>query len=342
MVMQDALSFKPFQRLTRSLKTRYVAFVARDIIRRQIHALKERPDSPFAKSPRQGYLRGIDFYDEPELLRVMALAMAQFRKVHGVFPDLLNPRGFNEKIVWTKFFAEIKIPESGNKLLTSSFIPDDLKNALTCPPIHWHSPVPRLPLNHELAPGYYYMKASHGSGMFKRIRYPLADPERPHLERLCKKWLNTPYGLRNGQWWYNVFEKEILLDPDVTGESRSVAHDFFVFGGRVEHITFHRKTASGADDAQELTRLDADFRPVPAAFQPDRPPVREEELPDDIKTRLKEYASRIAAPFPFARVDFVLGQDGCLYLLEVTFSPANGHAKRPAELDRWLGDRWTL
>jgi hypothetical protein len=335
-------SFKPLMRLIRSVKTKYCAFLARDIVKRQIDSIKERPDSPFTKQPRPGHLRGIDFYDEPELIRVLALVMAQFHKVHGVFPDLLNPQGFNEKIVWTKFFAEIKIPESGNKLLTSRFIPDDLKNALTCPPIHWHSPLPRLPRNDEIAPGHYYMKASHGSGMFRRIRYPLADTDRAQLERQCKKWLDTPFGLHNGQWWYNVFEKEILLDADVAGESRSVAHDLFVFQGRVEYIIFHRKTVTMAGEEQELIRLDADFKPVPAAFQSDRPLVLAEELPDETKMRLKEYAARIGAPFPFVRVDFVLGQDGRIHLLEVTFSPANGHAKRTAELDLWLGDRWTL
>src|SRR5690554_6948310 len=78
--------------------------------RRQLAEIRKLPHSPFNHLPRDGYLRGIDFYDESGLLSAMALAMAKFRNKHGVLPNLVNPVGFNEKIVWSKFFAEFKVP----------------------------------------------------------------------------------------------------------------------------------------------------------------------------------------------------------------------------------------
>jgi hypothetical protein len=57
---------------------------------------------------------------------------------------------------------------------------------------------------------------------------------------------------------------------------------------------------------------------------------------------MRKCAERIGSGFPFARVDLLLGKDGKLYLAELTFSPANGLAKRPVELDTWLGEKWIL
>jgi hypothetical protein len=333
--------FKPLKRLIRSAQTRYFSFLVPDIVTRQMESIREAPDSPFMRKPRQGFLRGIDFYEAPDLLRAMTLSMANFRRIHGVIPDLVHPVGFNEKIVWSKFFSEIKVPESGNKLLTGSFIPDGLKSLIGCPPIVWHSREPRLPENDELEPGYYYLKASHGSSMFRRIRYPLPDRERAELERQCARWLSLPYGLKDGEWWYNVFDKEVLLDRDVAGQRRSVAVDVFVFRGNIEYVLLHRKGDAGVEEGQELTRLDGDFNPVQAALQPKSPAIDPKIVCAEARRNMKHFATRIGENFPFVRVDFVLGIES-IHLIEITFSPANAHAKRPPELDRWLGEKWIL
>src|SRR5262245_4802487 len=86
--------------------------------RNQIDSIKRLPDSPFNKGIRPGFMRGIDFYNRRKLISAVALTIGKFRFVHGIAPNLLHPEGFNEKIVWSKFFSEVKIPESGNKILT--------------------------------------------------------------------------------------------------------------------------------------------------------------------------------------------------------------------------------
>jgi hypothetical protein len=334
--------FKPLRKLIRTTKTLYYIAAFKNVTTSQINAIRNRPDSPFRKPCRAGYMRGIDFYSEPDLIRILTLYMAKYRKVHGVLPDLTNPRGFNEKILWMKFFGDIKIPESGNKLLTSTFIPDDLQGLVNCPPILWRSAEPRLPRNHEIKPGACYIKATHGSGLFKRVRYPLDEKAVTALERKCAKWLRTPYGIEKGEWWYNVFDRELIIDEDMADDDRSIAWNFFVFRGKVEHIMLHRKGDAKKGELDELTHLDADFRPLPTSQQSFRPPVRDFGLPDDVKDRMKHCAARIGADAPFVRVDFVVGKDGGIYLIELTFSPANGLAQRPPELDSWLGEKWIL
>jgi hypothetical protein len=336
------IKIKPIRKLIRIIKKSYNIVRFKKIALCQIEDIKNLPQSPYSKQPNDGYQRGMDYYEESEFVRILTLTMVQFQKTQGRFPDLVAPKGFNEKILWTKFFGEIKTPESGNKLLTSRFIPEDIKKDIQCPEIHWRSTAPRLPGNHEIKPGEYYIKATHGSGMFKRVRYPMTERTLASLEKKCKKWLATPYGIEKGEWWYNVFDREIIIDEDVSGDARSIAFDFFVFHGNVEHITLHKKGDSKNGELDELTRLDSDFCALPDALQSFRPRVEIPDLSEDTKQRMKYYASRIGENAPFVRVDFVLGKDEKIYLIEVTFSPANGLAKRPVELDTWLGSKWIL
>ena len=328
--------------MIRVVKRLYHIVCFKKIAIRQIEDIKKLSHSPYGKQHRDGYQRGMDYYEDSEFIRILTLTIAQFQKTQGSFPDLVDPKGFNEKILWTKFFGEIKTPESGNKLLTSRFIPEDIKNEIQCPQIHWRTTAPRLPRSHEIKPGDYYIKATHGSGMFKRVRYPMNERAIANLEKKCKKWLGMPYGIEKGEWWYNVFEREIIIDEDVSGDARSIAFDIFVFRGNVEHITLHRKGDSKNGELDELTRLDSNFRPLPDTVQSFRPRVEIPDLSEDTKQKMKYYASRIGGTAPFVRVDFVLGKDGKIYLIEVTFSPANGLASRPVELDDWLGSKWIL
>src|SRR5436309_2233018 len=102
---------------------------------------------PFRTEVAPGYKRGIDFYPTVAMPRVLHSAAMQFRKVHGRFPDLIQPRRLSDKIFWSKFFRPLKVPETGNKLLTSSFIPEEAKKLVRCPEIVWHSPAPPIPRN---------------------------------------------------------------------------------------------------------------------------------------------------------------------------------------------------
>src|SRR5262249_26454694 len=73
--------------------------------------IKASPYTPFNKAPRIGYLRGIDFYKGSKLISTIASAMYGYRWYHGVYPNLLKPKYFDEKLIKLKFFTELKVPE---------------------------------------------------------------------------------------------------------------------------------------------------------------------------------------------------------------------------------------
>jgi hypothetical protein len=262
--------------------------------------------------------------------------MDRFRRHHGVYPNLLKPTYFDEKLFKSKFFTEIKVPESGNKLLTSRFIPKDLETSISVAKIIWHSPIAKLPRNNEITPGDYFLKASHGSAMFRKIRYPLREDEFICLEKTCEKWLENKFGLPTGEWWYNTFQKEILIEEPVGTKNSPISWHFYAFDGVIGHIMAHRKIAP----AGELSLFDENFEILASPKVPR--PVKDICLTQDTKNRLRRYASLIGSQFKFVRVDFLVDDNQKIYLGELTFSPLNAaNTFLNGELQAYLGGLWS-
>lgn len=311
---------------------------ARRVAFKQIQQIEGIADSPFRGRPQPGRLRGIDFYSRRDLLKAMARSMRDYRKAHGHYPNLVEPRDFNEKIVWRKFFDEFRVPESGNKLLTENFIPKSLEGVVECPRILWRGSRPELPHNDEIPPGKYYLKSNHGSGMVAKACFPLTTQERAYLEKQARLWLSAEYGLADGEWWYNTFRKELMIEADVSGDEESIAYMFHIFRGDIGLITAYRKTGDRGDD--ESVWLSADFEPLPQQWETKR--RLELNLNDATKARLKFLASNIGRDFNYVRIDFLLDKTGQPFLGEVTFTPNNGLMRWPIEIDSALGARWSL
>ena len=302
---------------------------------RQTRILRKREDSPWRHAATPGHMRGIDFYKPLTLIWVMANAMRRYRLQHGCYPNLLKPSGFNEKVFWFKFFGELKTLESGDKLATHTFIPAGLQHLVQCAPLVWHSATASLPANEAIPAGVHYLKASHGSDMFKRVVYPLSAEVRQHLEVQAAKWLRTPYGIEDGEWWYSTFPPQLMLERSVTEAVEPTSWNFYVLNGQIPMIGMFVKHADGMSSS---SWLDDQFEPLP--WQSALPPVQGQCKPRN-HAHLFSLAQHIARPFSSVRVDFLQGDDGQAYLCELTFAPGNALTKRAAEVDALLSAPWT-
>lgn len=302
---------------------------------RQLEEIRAAAGSPWRKGPREDRRRGIDHYPPGQLTWVVATAFSRFKAKFNHYPNMARPHTFNDKVMWFKFFGELKTPESGNKLATGSFIPPSLLGKLTCAPLAWHGSSARLPQNHELTAGVYYLKASHGSGMFERLSYPLSSERRSRLEVMANGWLQKPFGQDNGEWWYNVFKPQLMLERCVQGDQDSISWNFYVLNGEVPMVGLFLKSATTGQEYS--TWLGPDFQPLP--WQPILPPVPNYQIGPRQHEMLR-YALEIAKPFSAVRVDFLLGSDDRVYLCELTFSPGNAMSRRPPEVESLLSAPW--
>ncbi len=303
---------------------------------RQLRRYRRYPDAPWSKEPRNGYLRGIDFYRSSQLIWVMANAMRNFHRCHGTYPNICEPKSYSEKVFWIKFFGEIKAGLAGNKLRTRDLLPPNISQQINLAPVVWRSTASGLPANDQIAPGHYYLKASHGSDMFKRISYPIDDNERTELNFLCQSWLDSEYGLHDGEWWYQCFEPEIFLEADICGGASSISWNFFVLNQVIPHITVYMKQTGRQDNA---TWLDADFQLLP--HQSLLPRVNDYDLPE-CRHQMLNLALKIGQGFNAVRVDFLCGQGGMPYLCELTFAPGNALTRRHSDIEQLLSSPWKI
>lgn len=327
------------RRYPQLIKQAYFRIIAMKRARQIVQRVAAAPEGPFSIVPPAGYRRGIDHFDRRMLIRVMANVLAWYRVSGGRFPDLIEPTSYSEKLNHAKFFAAMKIPETGNKSLTETFIPDHLVGTVRYPPIVWRSPVAALPDNDAVLPGVYYLKTNHGSGWVRRIEYPLSRSEKASLEREFALFLETDFGIELGEWWYNTFERELLLEEAVTSRNPSTAILFFVIGGAVRYISVDQKALTAGDVTKTLL-LNPDFT-VSDVQRPEPERMCDVDLSDDLKTALLAVAEDIGGQFDCVRVDLMVGDDGGIYLNELTHVSNAGHPFHDRRMDEALGRAWT-
>ena len=299
-------------------------------------ANRYRPRDPALTRP--GFSRGIDYYKFDALVQVLAVVLAVYRNTAGRYPDLLNPKLYSEKVSALKFLAPLKVPESGNKLLTASFLTPEARSTIRIPEVVWHSAEPILPMNGAMEDGDYYLKTTHGSGRCRRICFPLSAGERAKLEAMATHWLSRGYGLLAGEWWYNVFPRRLLLERAVTRRNPSAAVLYYVFRGRVAVIACEEKYLDGTD-RNRVNLYDPSFQPL-RDQKPGTEPVRDLTLSGATRDRAVAAAESIGRQFDAVRVDFIPGDDEQLFLNEITFASKSGLPPSTPGLDEELGRLW--
>jgi hypothetical protein len=310
---------------------------ARERFDRSVDRLFNDPRSPLFAKSLPGHERGVDRLNRREFCRVLDETVTLSVAAHGYPPNLFQPERFLEKLVWRKFFANLRVPQSGNKLLVGSYIPPQFEQHVRVPQVVWRSAGSQLPGNGEIAAGWYYLKSNHGSGNVKKIRYPLETAERIGLERATARWLQRPYRPHNFEWWYNVFPREIFLEQSVGDDASSTTWSYPAFVDGIPYVNVNRKTSAGV----QAIRLSRELEPLPERYQP-----RDyERLPDWTVTfdpgLVERIATAIAAPLGFARVDFLFAPGGSCFLNEITLTPNNALAYLHPELDVMLGRMWS-
>ena len=317
-----------------STEVRHVQAMANDIaaeIRRRY-----RPRDPSLRKP--GHARGIDTYTDDQLPKIITNILLIYRSKGTRFPNLLKPELYSEKLSALKLLAWLPVPESGNKLLTQRFRPPEMASMVKVPRILWQSPEPRLPPNGSLPDGEYYLKSNHGSGWCKRIRFPLAPETRAALEQEAAHWLTLSYNMGLGEWWYNVFRREIFIEECVTRRNPSAVMLFYVFRGRTGIISIDEKLMDGTNRTR-VSLYDPSFNLL--QNQPDSVGrVEGFDVSDELKSRARTVAEAIGKSHEALRVDLLPSESGELYLNEITVCSNSGFPLSRRDREVAMGEMW--
>jgi TupA-like ATPgrasp len=270
----------------------------------------------------------------PEPLAIATSAMRRHKTALGVYPNLLCPRTFNEKVLHRMLFDRRPILRTVEDKYTAR---DYVKRRIgqhVLPRLYWVTKQAADIPFHTL-PDRYVVKATHGCGWNYFVRGDAAV-DRQDLIRTCTTWLKSSYYTRTREWAYKHMEPRIIVEEFISDGTGVAPTDykFYVFDGRVHMIEVDRGRfvdQGRANYGRSWDRWDmvTQFKPLGDVA---RPPHLDEMI---------HCAEVLGTGLDYVRVD--LYDAGKVYFGEMCVYPGGGtETFLPATWDRYLGGLWDL
>ena len=256
-----------------------------------------------------------------------------FRSQVGKWPDLDNPRTFNEKCQWLKLHdRKPEYTRMVDKYQVRQFVAQTIGENHLIPLLGvWETPED---IDFNALPEQFVLKCNHNSGLGMCICRDKAKLDIPKTKRQLRKGLQQNYYLPGREWPYQDVPRRIMGEQyiqDAQGDLKD--YKFMCFDGivRCSCVCSDRSSGKGL----HVTFFDRNWnrmpfeRHYPASSEDFPKPARYEEM--------ITLAETLSKGLPFVRVD-LYEIDGKVYFGELTFFPGSGFSKfTPEEWDHTLG-----
>ncbi|HEX2659874.1 MAG TPA: ATP-grasp fold amidoligase family protein, partial [Polyangia bacterium] len=155
------------------------------------------------------------------------IAVDAHRRTHKVFPRLVAPRTFNEKILHRKLFDRRPLLSTlADKLAARAYVAERLDPDIL-PRLYTVTTDPTS-LPFSALPDRFVVKPTHGSGWVWIVR-DKATVDRAALIDTCRQWLATSYYDRTGEWIYKNVPPRILIEELIEDGSGIAPTDYKLF-----------------------------------------------------------------------------------------------------------------
>ena len=242
----------------------------------------------------------------------------QHRRAHGYWPDLRDPKTFNEKIQWRKLNDRNPLMSRLVDKIEAKSIVQRLVGPEYITPTYWQGGVDDLFALSEVSQPYVF-KASHTSGDVLVV----SDPKNIDLRELTKlgqRWLNRKFLYQSSEWAYSGIPPRLLAEEKLTVNGSSPSdYKFFCVNGYVEFIQvdldrFSKHKRLILDKNWSDTGITYEYKKTDDGIVPARPVNLEEMI---------FVAEKISKDFDFVRVD-LYDVNGQVRFGEATFYPGAG------------------
>jgi hypothetical protein len=254
----------------------------------------------------------------------------EFRRRLGRWPNLREPRTFNEKIQYRKLHGEHhRYVQLADKVFVKEHVREILGADWVVPTIWFGKELPAP--DERTWPVPFVIKASHTSGHNVFVRSEEQKRGR-EIERICQNWLLFPYHQYLIERWYDFVDRQLIVEP-IIGENL-MDYKFYVFDGVVRFIhvdTDRFGTHKRCFYDRHWNRLSFTLE-----FPLETRPI---ERPRHLIQMVKA-AETLAADFDFVRIDFYDLDDHPKFG-EMTFAPGSGYERfSPTDYDLVMGEYW--
>jgi hypothetical protein len=256
-------------------------------------------------------------------------------KIFGYWPNLQQPRTFNEKIQWKKLHDKRELlVRTADKFEARDFVRSKgLERILI--PLLWHGTDPKaIPFEH--LPERFVVKPNHLSGAVIIVREK-GKADVASIQAEAEKWMASEHYSESLEWAYRDIKPRILVEEFKTGDDDQGCLDykFFCFHGEPR---FCQVDMNRFVDHQK-NMYDMDWRRLPVKYNREHGP--DVVKPVDLEVMI-DVSRKLSEGFDFVRVDlYSLG--GEVFFGELTHYPAAGGGRfNPPEFDREMGSYWRV
>ena len=264
-----------------------------------------------------------------------SLVQRRYKIRFGRKLDFNRPMNFNEKILWLeKNWQNPLVVQCADKYRLHEYVRSiGLEDIM--PKIYgkWDD-ASRIDWN-EL-PDKFVIKCNHGA----KRNIICTDKKIFDKQEAAKKlasWLKMDYGAKEFEVHYSHIKPVIFAEGYVEPNSKKLMHEdykIYCFNGKPKFLL----VCLEREIELELEWYDFDWNVFDIGVKPNKQRAKKTRRLD----KMIEYAERLAAPFPFVRVDFY-DRGGEPILGELTFTPMYGMEKYYSEQgNKRIGDLLTL
>jgi hypothetical protein len=240
-------------------------------------------------------------------MTVKSKSVNRYYKKFGKYPDLENPKSYNDKIQWLKIYdQDIDQVMCCDKLAVKEYIATNYDPSLIIPNTSEYPAV---------------LKANNGSGGIEFVSSP--EEETLALERI-NVLLKKQHGKNKGEWAYSLIEPNIVREKRIN--NNDVDYKFHCCNGKVKWLQMIWDRYSGKT---KESNIDPNGNPMSWHFDEKMQHV---EVPPhcglDKFFEMKQIAENLSKRWKYVRVDLYYGE-GKPWFGELTFWPKAGYYKTP-------------
>lgn len=260
--------------------------------------------------------------------------MLKYRKNFGRWPDLRNPRTFNEKLNWLKLHDRNPLyTRMVDKAEAKSYVAERIGAQYIIPTLGvWDS---ADDIDFDSLPDEFVMKATHDSGRVIICRDKLTLDCEWAREEMRKSLKRNFYAVTR-EWPYKNVRPRIIAEKLLHADDGSELADYKVhnFNGVPRAILVCRDRFKDTGLTEDFFSDDWTHLDVRRPGHPNAPVL--EPRPKELEEMLT-LSEMLAKDYPFMRTDFYT-VGGKVYFGEITLYPASGATPfDPAEYDDLFG-----
>lgn len=235
-------------------------------------------------------------------------------KIHfGKYPDLEDPKTYNEKLQWLKLYdRKPEYTKMVDKYEAKQYVADLIGEEYVIPTLGvWNS---FDEIEFDTLPDQFVLKCTHDSGGLVIVK-DKSKFDKKQAKKILEKSLKRNYYFSAREWPYKDVEPRIIaeqyLNDIQSGELRD--YKFFVFHGEIDNVCVCKDRASGQT---KFLHYDTNWNRLNYQWcEPDIHPELERPANFD---KMMEIAHKLADGFCHLRVD-LYDVSGKVYFGELTF-----------------------